>query len=129
MSTKELKSDLLNSISDIEDTSILMELQTFLHKKLKRPKTKKEQETELLLKINDGLTPEIQERYLELSQKSVNQTLNETEHQEFLQLIEKAEIKAVNRLRYLIELSQLWNTTVDVTMNRLQISTPPVIHA
>ena len=129
MSTKELKSDLLNSISDIEDTSILMELQTFLQKKLKRPKTKKEQETELLLKINDGLTPEIQERYLELSQKSVNQTLNETEHQEFLQLIEKAEIKAVNRLRYLIELSQLWNTTVDVTMNRLQISTPPVIHA
>ena len=129
MSTKELKSDLLNSISDIEDTSILMELQTFLQKKLKRPKTKKEQETELLLKINDGLTPEIQERYLELSQKSVNQTLNETEHQEFLQLIEKAESKAVNRLRYLIELSQLWNTTVDITMNRLQISTPPVIHA
>ncbi len=129
MNSKELKSDLLNSISDIEDTSILLELQTFLQQKLQQPKTNKEQETELLLKINDGLTPEAQERYIKLSQKSVNQTLNKVEHQEFLQLIEQTEKKAVYRLKHLIELSKLWNTTVDVTMNRLQISTPPVIHA
>ncbi|NJN77653.1 MAG: hypothetical protein HC803_04430 [Saprospiraceae bacterium] len=119
MNNKQLKSDLLNSISDIEDTSILFELQTFLQKKLSRgfgTKTKQEREADLLLKINDGLETIEQERYLELSQKSVSETLSEDEHQEFLILIEKSETKAVNRLRYLIELSNLWNTSIDNTM-------------
>lgn len=132
MNNQQLKSTLIESISDIEDTTLLIQLQVFLQKKLSedlRTKTKKEQETDLLLKINEGLDAEIQERYLELSQKSVNHTLTADEHQEFLVLIEKTENQAVNRLKYLIELSKLWNTSVDNTMNRLQISTPSVIHA
>lgn len=129
MNNQQLKSTLLNSISDIEDTSILLELQTFLEQKTQRSKTQKEQEADLLLKINDGLNTELQEKYLELSQKSVDGNLTISEHQEFLVLIEKAEEKAVHRLRYLIELSKLWNISLDETMNRLQISNPPVIHA
>ncbi len=132
MNNQQLKSTLIESISDIEDTTLLIQLQVFLQKKLSedlRTKTKKEQETDLLLKINEGLDSETQKRYLELSQKSVNHTLTADEHQEFLVLIEKTENQAVNRLKYLIELSKLWNTSVDNTMNRLQISTPSVIHA
>lgn len=132
MNNQQLKSTLIESISDIEDTTLLIQLQVFLQKKLSEDlgtKNKKEQETDLLLKINEGLDSETQKRYLELSQKSVNHTLTENEHQEFLILIEKTENQAVNRLKYLIELSKLWNTSVGNTMNRLEISTPSVIHA
>ena len=129
MSNKQLKSTLIESISDIEDTTLLMQLQVFLQKKLTTLKTEKEREADLLLKINEGLDLAEQKQYLELSQKAVNQTLTESEHQYFLVLIEKSETKAVNRLKYLIELSNLWNTSVDNTMKRLQISTPPIIHA
>jgi predicted P-loop ATPase/GTPase len=129
MNNQQLKSDLLNSISGIEDTSILLELQTFLDEKTQRPKTKQEKETDLLLKINEGLDVELQERYLELSQKSVDENLIESEHQEFLVLIEVTETKAVQRLKYLIELSKLWNISVGKTMERLQISNPAIICA
>lgn len=129
MSNKQLKSTLIESISDIEDTTLLMQLQVFLQKKLTTLKTEKEREADLLLKINEGLDLEEQKQYLELSQKAVNQILTESEHQCFLVLIEKSETKAVNRLKYLIELSNLWNISVDNTMKRLQISTPPIIHA
>lgn len=129
MNNKQLKSTLIESISDIEDITLLMQLQVFLQKKLTTLKSEKEREAYLLLKINEGLDAEEQEKYLELSQKAVNQTLTESEHQLFLVLIEKSETKAVNRLRNLIELSNLWNTSVDNTMKRLQISIPPIIHA
>lgn len=86
------------------------------------------EESELLLKINEGLPLEIQKRYNDLSDKSVRETLTEAEHQELLTLIPKVESKSVERLRYLVELSQLWNMSVDAVMEKLEIKTPPVIH-
>ncbi len=87
-----------------------------------------EEESTLLLKINQGLPPQIQQKYNDLSLKSVNETLTEVEHQELLELIPKVEGKSVERLKYLVELSQLWDMSVDAVMEKLEIKTPPVIH-
>jgi len=87
-----------------------------------------DEESILLLKINEGLPSEIQQRYNDLSLKSVNETLTEIEHQELLELLPKVEGKSVERLKYLVELSQLWDMSVDAVMEKLEIKTPPVIY-
>lgn len=86
-------------------------------------------ETELLLNINAGLPLAVQQRYEELSRKNVREEITETEHQELLQLLPQVEAKTVERLKYLVELGQLWNMSVDQVMKKLEINTPAPIHA
>lgn len=49
-------------------------------------------------------------------------------HQELLELIPTVESKSVERLKYLVELSLLWDMSVDAVMEKLEIKTPLVIH-
>ena len=67
--------------------------------------------------------------YNELLQKSVNNDLSPLQHTELLKLTSKIEAKSVERLKYLHQLSVLWNASIDDVMDRLQIKPPPVIHA
>ena len=83
----------------------------------------------MILKINEELPAAIQVRYNELLQKSVNHRLIPSEQAELLKLTPIVEAKSVERLKYLHQLSLLWNTSIDEVMNKLQIKPPPVIHA
>lgn len=66
-----------------------------------------EKETELLLKINTGLPPEIQNRFDELNEKRREENLSPSEHSELLELTERIEKLDSERAEYLAELAQL----------------------
>ena len=66
---------------------------------------------------------------MQLFTKSVKETISAEERTELLTMVPIAEKWSVERLEYLIELSQLWETSVDEVMKKLNIQTPPVIHA
>ena len=67
--------------------------------------------------------------YNELNKKLLQEVLVVNEHQELKRLILIAEAKHVERLSHLVQLANLWNLTLDETMERLGIKAPPVIHA
>lgn len=83
-----------------------------------------EEETRLMLTINRGLSSEERQRYLELHQKRVDETISPTEYQELLTLVERIETIQAERLGALIELAQIQKTTVKELMDRLQIKSP-----
>jgi len=135
MNIQTTKANIINLIAGIQNEHLLEDLQSFLSVKKREYKTSapihslSKKESKLLLKINEGLPNPLQIRYVELNQKLVEEKLTPIEHQELLQLIPHFEAKQVERLTYLIQLAQLWETTVDEVMNRLEIKTPPVAYA
>ena len=81
-------------------------------------------ESELLLKINRGLSKEIQQRCNLLNTKRRAGTLNPDEHAELLQLNEQIENLEAKRVSDLAELAQLRKTTVPRLMLDLGIKAP-----
>lgn len=134
MNMQSAKLELIRMIADIQSEELVERVRQFLKEaereigaSEKAPSLSRE-ETELLLKINEGLPEDRQLRYNELLSKLSKETITEPEHQELLQLIPQVEAKNVERLKYLVQLAQLWNTSVDEVMDRLGIKPPPVIH-
>jgi hypothetical protein len=83
-------------------------------------------ETELLELINQGLPEAIQSRYDALQAKLHDEMIAPDEHQEMLSLIDTVEQATGDRLRSLIELSQLRQVSLDELMAQLGIHHPPV---
>ena len=81
-------------------------------------------EAELLQKINEGLSPELQQRYEALQVKLQADIISPAEHQEYLTLIDKIELVDAERMEILIELAQLKNISLDELMNQLGIHSP-----
>src|SRR5947207_36271 len=69
-------------------------------------------EAELLLKINTGLPPALQHSYERLSAKEREETITPAEQQELLALIEQAEQLNYERVKALVELAQLRQTSL-----------------
>lgn len=84
-----------------------------------------ERETELLLKINEGLPRDTQQRLNELIQKRQSYTITEDELQELIQLTNKVEVLDAERLRHLLELAHLRGTTLDELIKKLGIKPVP----
>ncbi|MCB0556977.1 MAG: hypothetical protein KDD02_25745 [Phaeodactylibacter sp.] len=85
------------------------------------------EETELFLKINEGLPEEVQLRYNELLEKLADESITEEEHQELIQLIPQVEANNVERLKHLAQLARLWNTSLREVMERLGIKPPGIL--
>ena len=83
-------------------------------------------ETELLMKINNGLPTDVRARYWVLIGKRQEESLTEEEYEELLRLSDQTEQLQVERLEALIELAQLRGTTLDALMDSLGIKAPPV---
>jgi hypothetical protein len=78
----------------------------------------------LLTKINQTVLPKIKaERYMSLHQKLEYETLSETEHKEFMDLVHQEEILRNKRVKYLIELAQLRAITLPQLMQSLGLNT------
>ena len=83
-----------------------------------------EEESELLLQINQGVSIEIHVRFEALNAKRRAETLTTEEHQELLQLIDQIEAHNVERIKNLGKLAQLRNIPIRVLMAQLGIRRP-----
>jgi hypothetical protein len=118
---------LINGVSQLEthDLEQFVGQISFLLAQRKVPSLPR-RETELLELINQGLPEAIQSRYDALQAKLHDETIAPDEHQELLSLIDTVEQATGDRLRSLIELSQLRQVSLDELMAQLGIHHPPV---
>ena len=77
----------------------------------------------LLSKINQAILPKEQtERYVSLHLKLEAETISESEYQEFMDLVAQEEELRNERVKYMIELSQLRGVTLPHVMNSLGLN-------
>lgn len=81
-------------------------------------------ESELLLKINKGVSLDLQARYNELIAKRQAETLTPDEYEELLGLTQQVERLDVHRLEHLAELARLRGTSLTALMENLGIRPP-----
>lgn len=81
-------------------------------------------ESELLLKINQGIPADLQRRYNELIDKRQNKSLTPQEYEELLQLTDQVELLDAKRVEYLLELAQIRNKPLTLLMEELGIHPP-----
>lgn len=103
---------------DISELAKFQEQVTHLLAQRKAPHLSR-QESEYLLKINEGFSAEFYTQYNALQEKLQEETLSPEEHQTLLQLNDKLEAKNVERMQYLIELAQLRSVSLDDLMQQL----------
>ncbi|GAX37493.1 STAS/SEC14 domain-containing protein [Nodularia sp. NIES-3585] len=82
-----------------------------------------QQESELLLKINQGISVEIQNYYNDLIAKRETETLTDEEHRQLLSLTEQIEKQQAQRIEYLVELANLRGISLNTLMESLGIQT------
>lgn len=78
-------------------------------------------EAELLLKINQGLSPKLQKRFDELAKKLESESITAKERKEFLQLTDRIEKQDAERIELLGELAEIRQITLDDLMRNLEI--------
>lgn len=83
-----------------------------------------QEEAGLLEQINQGLSPEAQQRYDALTAKRRAETLTSEEHQELLTLIDRIERADAERAQSLSELARLRKVSVTTLMAALGIRPP-----
>lgn len=125
MDTKIHQKQLKNVYQNLDELNLL-ELEEVMHRiiglrKQKLPNVLSQIETELLRKINHAAPPEIQKRYNHLIKKRKNESLNEPEHQELIELTAYMENQNVQRLGYLLELAKIKNKSLDEILDQLEI--------
>jgi len=83
-------------------------------------------ESELLMKINEGVPDAIQRRYDELISRRNKRTLTNDEYGELLRLTDQMELSDAKRIEYLTKLARIRNKPLTLLMDELGIMTPPV---
>ncbi len=81
-------------------------------------------ETELMLNINQGLSPDMQTRFDELVVKRQAETLTQEEHQELVLLTDQTEKMDAERMKYMAELARIRGVSLEVLMEELEIRPP-----
>jgi hypothetical protein len=84
-------------------------------------------ESELLLKINQGISDEMQERFDELVAKRLTLDLSEEELAELIQLTNEVERLDAERIKYLGELGQLRGRSLSEIMQDLEVHAPACV--
>ena len=79
-------------------------------------------ETKLLRNINKGLPIDIQKRYDYLLKKKYDETLNDKEYQELLEITSYSENFNVQRLKNIMDLSKIRNKTFDELVEELELA-------
>jgi hypothetical protein len=120
--------ELLNGVAQLDTPALEHFISQVLTLRAKRiaPSVPK-REAELLQQINQGLLPDVQQRYDELTAKRRAETLIPEEHQELLALVDRIEQADAERVRALIELAQLRHVSVTTLMAELGIRRPAYV--
>ncbi len=82
-------------------------------------------ESDLLMKINRGVSTDLQSRYDDLITKRRDRSISQVEYDELLRLTERIEELDARRVEHLAELARWRQTTVPALMKDLGIKTPP----
>ncbi|HEU5103822.1 MAG TPA: hypothetical protein VFU22_32620 [Roseiflexaceae bacterium] len=83
-----------------------------------------QEETALLLRINSGISPDLQRRFNELVAKRKTETITPAELTELIEITDAIEQRDAQRLAALIELAQFRQTSVPMLMDALGIRPP-----
>lgn len=110
----------LNSLN-INELEAVMQ-QVIGIRKQKMPNVLSEVETDLLKKINAPIPATIQKRYNKLVKQKQAEQLDETAHNELLEMITYMENHNNKRLNYIIELAKFRNETFDETLSLLGLN-------
>lgn len=118
--------ELLNAVRKLS----LSELEKFVSQVIalqaqRRAPSLPKAESELLLKINQGIPGDVQKRYKDLIAKRRSETLTPDEYDELLRMTDQIEALNVRRIEYLSELASLRKTSLSNLMEQLGIRTPP----
>lgn len=81
-------------------------------------------ETDLLLKVNQGLPASLKQRYDDLLAKRRVERLTPTEHTELLDLTDEVEALEAERLAALADLARLWRLSLTELMKMLGLEPP-----
>jgi len=81
-------------------------------------------ETELLLKSNQSLSVEVQQRHGELVAKRQTETLSAEEYQGLLELTDQIEKSDARRIQYMVKLARHRGTNLTTLMDELGIHPP-----
>lgn len=121
------KEDLLEAVEQLSLSELEGFFQDIIALKAKHhaPSLSKD-ETELLLKINQGLSQDNQGRYQLLINKRNEENLTEQEYQELLELSDQIEIHQTQRLEYLAQLARLRQISLTDLMTQLSIK--PIVN-
>ncbi len=115
---------LLNGVAQMplnELEYFVQELNALITRKKTNNKTYRERA--LLTKINQTVLPKNKiERYISLHHKLESETLTESEHSEFMDLVSQDEEQRNQRVKYMIELAQLRNITLPQLMQTLGLN-------
>jgi hypothetical protein len=86
-----------------------------------------EKEADLLQRINQGLPPELWQRYHDLIDKRRAETLTPEEHADLIALSDQIEEANARRIGLLIELARLRQTSLEALMEQLGIKAPDYV--
>jgi len=84
-------------------------------------------ESELLLKINRGVSEKLQKRYDELIANRQEMAIDSEEYAELLKLTDRIEKADAKRIEYLIKLARIRKKPLAVVMNELGIRAPEYV--
>jgi hypothetical protein len=120
--------ELLNAVEqlNLSDLEQLMFQIITLQARRKAPSLPKD-ESELLLKINQGLPASIQKRFNELVAKRQAETLTPDEHQELLDLTDQIEKSDAKRVEYMVKLAKIRGISLSALMKNLSVRHPAYV--
>lgn len=82
----------------------------------------KKRELELLQKISTGISTETWEKYYQLVEKRDAETLTEAEYNKLLEMVNHIELANAERIKHLVELAKIRQTSLEDLMEELGIS-------
>jgi hypothetical protein len=116
------KNELLQAAEQLSSVELEQFVQEILALSAKRKAPSlSHNESDLLLKINQGVKGEIQQRYNLLVEKRQAETLTSEEYQELLDLTHKVEEHQVMRLKYLSQLARVRQISLSQLVEQLGI--------
>ncbi len=128
MNIETTKAELIGLIKTTDNAEVLNETTSYLKHRLEQP-VYSEEEIELIDKIKNGLSKKFMERYKELALKFLRRKITAEENLEYKKMIQKSEQFAADRIYYMIDLAEIWNTDVNSVMLRLNIKPPETLSA
>lgn len=81
-------------------------------------------ESVLLVRVNQGLPAELQERIMILKAKREDESITDAEYEELTRLVDRAEELHAERMTALVELAKLRGVNLSVLMEQLGIHFP-----
>jgi len=133
MNIETTKSELIEMIETIQNEEVLnrMKSQAQRLKEIDKNITESNysiEEAELIDKIKEAVSKDDLTRHDDLYLKLLKEEITPEEHGELGKLIEVLENASAERLKYMIHLSRLWDTTVQDVMKRLNIKAPKYLN-